>query len=161
MFSLGQFDVPATLRTEPGDHVLFCFGEVDVRVHLVKLSEQWGTGIHAAITQVTTRYVERIRAFCGQRQVKGHIIAAPPPAEKTNPEAVVPVVDALEHRVSRAVLVNDKLAELCRPDINLIDPWGPFRNPDGGLDMTKSDGIVHVADSFREVIRELVLPHFS
>jgi hypothetical protein len=132
---ISQFGMPAELRVSAGDNVIFCFGEVDVRVHLPKLAEQRGVGIDAIITEVITGYVNRIREYCGTRGVHAHVIAAPPQAVPTTLDAIVPTVDAIEDRNARTVKVNELLASLCPPDIVLIDPWHTFRNPDGSLNM--------------------------
>lgn len=161
MHIVGQFGIHADLRVSPDDHVLFCFGEVDVRVHIVQLARQSGVPVDLMCTQVVSRYVERIRTFCVERQVHGYVIAAPPQAVPTTPDAVVPTVDSILERVARTEYVNRELAQICAPDIIVIDPWQPFRNADGSLNMDMSDGIVHCASSFNEKIRDLVVPHFS
>lgn len=160
MHVVGQFGIHSDLRVDAGDHVLFCFGEVDVRIHIPKLAEQSGVSINAMASQVVARYVERIRTFCVERNARGYVIAAPPQAVPTTPDAVVPTVDSILERVARTEHVNRELAQICAPDIVLIDPWHPFRNEDGSLNMNHSDGIVHVADKFNDVIRGLVVPHF-
>jgi hypothetical protein len=161
MHIVGQFGVPNNLQAARGDHVLFCFGEVDVRVHLVKLAQQESVHIDAVISRVVGRYVERVRTFCNDRGAKGHVISAPPQAVPTTPEAVVPTVDTILERCARTDQVNRLLAQICAPDVNLIDMWGPFRKDDGALNMDMSDGIVHVADKFNDIIRDLVCPHLA
>ena len=158
-YQISQMGPPTELRVSPGDHVIFCFGEVDVRVHFCKIAEQRGQSVPSIITEVVTGYVNRIRQFCNERNATGYVIAAPPQAVPTTLDAIVPVVDSIEGRNARTVRVNELLANLCSPDIGLIDPWYPFRNSDGSLNMAHSDGIVHVASHHNELIRDIVVPH--
>ena len=159
--AVGQFG-PPELNLSPGDLVLYVFGEVDSRVHILKIAQQSGDTVEQTIVKLLNAYVEKVANYCGTRGAIPFICACPPPAEKTTPEAVVPVLDSLAERCAREKLINEHLRRICAEHgIHVIDPWGPYRNPDGSLNMALSDGIVHVRDEERGTVRDAVMPHFS
>lgn len=165
MYFVGSTGVPVRSQDfAPGSLGLFCFGAVEARVHLVRYAEEHGLSEEDAAQALVGPYVEKAVDLCRRRSLTPLIAAIIPAADTSlsNPEAAIPQAGSLADVIRRTTLLDAVLHDHAEVRlISFFDPYGPFRRPDGALNMELSDGIVHIADQWHGLVRDEFLKSYA
>ncbi len=141
---------------EPNDTVIWAFGEIDVRCHVVRIADRDGRTIEDVANALADAYVASVLKATGR-----HVIACVTPPSNMGDCPPLPMYGTLEQRTQATLLLNARLKWNCEQHgIPWLDFYWKYANPDGSLDMAKSDGIVHLVDgsAIREAFDQL-WPH--
>jgi hypothetical protein len=142
----------------PGDFLVFSFGEIDCRCHIKKHITD---GHEPIINSIVDMYFARISQIIGRLDgVRTGVYNILPPAEKAvskeNPE--FPFLGSDAERQVYTRYFNDRLRAKCAEFGYLfVDVYDAYTGPNGCLDSSKSDGIVHIQDPIH--LQEFVDKH--
>lgn len=147
----GIDDVP--FAPQPDDTVVWLFGEVDCRCHLVRLSGGASPMLVDRACGLALRYCRRIAEYPGR-----HIICSVlPPSDLANSPAY-PIAGSLKERALATALFNKFVAVYCfcgtSPVTTFCDFHAAYALPDGSLNHALSDGNVHVATEHNQACRD-------
>jgi hypothetical protein len=150
-------EVPDDSRVVPsGSMVLFCFGEIDNRVHLVGQARAQGRSIESIARECAERYFDVIKEYHNQkyRMIVWNAIPSSPAECSPNPE--YPLVGTCAERNRSTAVFNDTLKESCASiDIPFISIFEQLIDA-GGL--TKSeyflDDSVHLSQKAMPIALE-------
>jgi hypothetical protein len=139
------------------DIVIWCFGEIDVRCHLIKQRDLQRISIPALADSLARDYLRSIAAIQAEiAERKTVILAVIPPTDRGN-NADFPKVGSLEERVNARKLLNAALEKYSSEfGFTYLDPYGPFTDPSGGLKLEMSDGSVHCGSTYAPLIVQKV-----
>lgn len=141
----------------PGDDVCFIFGEVDCRCHIGRIADRDNVGRTTVIGELATGYVGWVKSFRESLRIRPIIASVLPPSDSgDNPQ--YPFYGTLDDRISITKRFNLFVKMLCEDhQILFLDLYGHYANPDGSLDVTRSDGGLHVAMEHNGYCREQLL----
>lgn len=130
---------------------VFVFGEIDVRMHIGKQRDETKRELDEIIDILATNYINTILL---NRSLYNNLLcivySVTPPTEFTIPNAKQSFFyGTLEDRVIITKKLNQKLSELCaKNDIPFLDVYEDYANPDGTLNVSLSDGSVHINGNY-------------
>ncbi len=141
-----------------GDTVVFVFGEIDVRCHIGRISEEKNVAVETIIQELAEKYCETIeqnRAFF--KNLRCVVVAVVPPSEnRNNPD--YPFFGKLHDRIAITTALNEALRKECaKRQILFLDCNEQYATPEGKLNPAKSDGHVHIHKQHNIVYREQLL----
>lgn len=149
----------------PAD-AIFCFGEIDARVHFAKYHQQnpqQNRTMEELIGWVVNRYLTAVHQFCIAHYLTGYVcgVIGPIDLATANPNAEIPVDGSLAQRAERVWLANRALAAGCQSlGLTYFDPQQRFCDgPCDSLNPKFSDGIVHLADHLQDQVAADFLRH--
>lgn len=144
-------------RIKKNDYVVFVFGEIDIRCHVLKHRDTQKICLEEIISRLVYAYINTIVINRDLYGIRGIIFGVVPPTNSVfNPE--FPTYGSLEERIVATKMLNAHLEKLCK-DYNLFflnvyddcaTEWGDF-NP------ALSDGNVHIATLHNEFIKQKLL----
>src|SRR5579859_1799316 len=142
------------------DHeiVLFVFGEIDVRAHIVKQRDEKGRDLEEILTSLVTNYINVINA---NRRNYPHITCVvmeimPPTNQCFNPN--IPFFGELSDRAAIAKKLNSKLKDACAQNNILFLPTHEiYAAPDGTLIPELSDGCVHTQHRYNYLLKNRLI----
>lgn len=143
------------LGVRDGDVAVFIFGEVDVRYHIGRQRDQR----HRELTEVTDSLVATYFRTIKQnrenyKNVTCVVVSVVPPCNNGF-SYEYPLHGSVEDRVSVTKALNNSMKNCCQEnDIYFLDIYPLFALADGSLDMSLSDGIVHVNPEYNYWIKE-------
>lgn len=134
-------------RVNDGDKVLFVFGEIDVRCHMVRVDRERGNGIESVATDLASRYTAAVmQASVGLPRSTFAILGVVPPIDPMKPNPELPVVGTLAERIEARETLNRSLSRYSRDRRILYVPFPKsYERPDGSLRRHLSDGHAHIA----------------
>lgn len=141
MYTLGMSTKPMLLEDIPKDDIIcFCWGEIDCRCHVHK-----HLPYKECIDRLVENYVKAIKMNTVDRPHVWVFNVVPPPRKgKVAAEnQAFPFLGSDEERLLYVQYMNEKLREA--PFV-FVDVYGKYCDKDGFLNMTMSDGHVHIAD---------------
>ena len=147
----------AECGVKPGDAVVWVFGEIDARSHIVRQHVEHRRAVDEVIDTLARDYVRGIReverAYAGLRSV---VFAPIPPLDNPNyTSAVLPMFGSIEERVAVTRQLRAALATLCeRHGILYLDVASQFETPRGDLRWELSDHFCHIASGCQAPIIE-------
>ena len=150
MFRIGRDGFDGFLdQSQTYDAVIFVFGEIDVRAHVLRIAAQQSKPVSDVVDALASAYVNRIRDLDG---VAIKVIASVVPPVNTGYAArniAVPVVGTIEQRSEAVSLLNARLQMLsARSGIGYLDIYSAFVGRDGCIPLSKSDYVCHI-DPYR------------
>lgn len=156
-------DVIATALAQvpliPGDVLILCFGEIDVRCHVKQRTDRKPAGVILACWALD--YLDRVAAI----QIEGvrvGVMSVVPPAPRSRADTPsFPVTGSDEDRAAYTAILNRMLAVWCRVrGLLYLDVYSRVVDEHGLLRREFSDGSVHVycaADRVTAALRDLWL----
>jgi hypothetical protein len=137
------------------DWIVWCFGEIDVRNHIIKQRDGQNTTVEKIINPLADNYVQTIFNLAPNNS--NMILAVIPPTDNSN-DAGFPRVGLLYERVHARNKLNTALEKYADQwGLVCCDPWEPFTNQDGSLRADMSDGNVHVGPEYKNLVAGKVL----
>lgn len=125
-----------------GDAVVWVFGEIDVRCHIIRQHRQEGRQLDEVIDLLTRDYVRGILEVRSRYERSRHVVFAPiPPLDNPNyTSADLPVFGSIAERVAVTRQVRHALAALCaRHGLVYLEAPATFETPQGDLQWDLSD----------------------
>lgn len=130
------------------EYVIYVFGEIDVRCHIGRIRDTQNKTLEDIIEDLVLNYFDMISKQPGIPIVTLVI----PPSDK-NPSSSHPYHGTIADRVSIQKKLNIRLEEECKKrNIICFDYNKNFTLPDGSLDHSHSDGIVHIDHKYANLI---------
>lgn len=147
------------------DTLIFVFGEIDVRCHLLRVATSKGWGLERATQDLAQRYVAALAAAreSSPERPKICLLEVVPPIDPLTPNPLLPVVGTLAERLAIWYLLNEALkTEARRSGFTFIRIPKIYRKRDASLKRRYSDCHAHIAKDcteplVRAVERELGL----
>jgi hypothetical protein len=136
------------LALAPGDTLIACFGEVDIRCWAHVHASQRRKDPHAFLAEWASRYLDRI-AGLDTGGARTFVMSVPPPATFGRATSTaLPCQGSDADRALYTRIINSELEKGCaRRGIGWLDIHSLYATPDGMLDQSRSDQCVHIADS--------------
>lgn len=142
---------------QEGDVIIYVFGEIDVRCHILKQRDQ-GRSLDDIIDQVVDRYLDALSANKQQYNSLVTIVCSitPPTDQAENKD--FPIYGTLSERIQVTRDINKLLNKRCKErGFLFLDSYPYYSSEDGDLREELSDGSVHIAIEHNNPIRrELV-----
>ncbi len=130
---------------EPGDYLVFCFGEIDVRCHIYNQVHNEHRKLEEVLSSLTDDYILRIKGIEAKYKIHPVIFGITPPVRELTVEGY-PSVGPYQDRVSYTKLLNASLEkEATSHGILYFDVFNEYALKDGSLNMKYSDGIMHIS----------------
>jgi len=155
-----SFDIEK-YRICDGDTVLFVFGEIDVRCHIVKQRDA-GRGLDEIIATLGSNYINAVMRY---RRKFGNLdcivqLVVPPTDQGYNPK--FPFYGSLEERIKINGLLNEGLKLYCGNNrIKVLDLTDVLSARDGQFDPRLSDGSVHCGKKAFLLVENKLLPKLN
>jgi len=148
------------LQVERGLDVVFCFGEIDVRVHVARQAEKRAVSVEVVVADLVDRYLDALHCISDRPGLRVSVATAVPPQdiEAGSPHAA-PDLSPLPARIAIARTLADTLAAGVRErGLGLIDLHAALRGPDGLMRPAYgSDGIHAYTPEGRRTVADLLL----
>lgn len=136
---------------QQNDYVVFVFGEIDVRWHIGKQRDFKFRSIDEILNTLVTKYIKTIKDYRIQYQ-NIHLIVysiVPPTNNYPHPQ----IYGTLEDRIEITQKLNAKLLEACKKEnLRFLDVYNDYALPDGSLNLTLSDGTLHIGIPFNQAL---------
>lgn len=151
----------ANYGVQANDIVLFNFGDMDCRMHILKQCDRQNKSIDDIITPLVNKYFELI--LLNQQQIKGAICAVMSIIPPCDPCSINPVnhpayYGTLEKRLQVTCAMNSKLAKVCdNLGLLFIDTYHIYSDADGKLPAALSDGNMHINHKFNANLKDYVV----
>lgn len=133
---------------EPGLDVVFIFGEIDVRCHIGRISDETSVSRQELCTQLVDRYLNALEMQRSALDI-GRIVVScvPPPADGAGLDNIdFPVYGTWADRAEITRLLNHSLREGCAArNVLFLDFHSDYSTPEGFIISDLSDGSVHIA----------------
>jgi hypothetical protein len=138
-----------------GDVLVFVFGEIDVRAHILRLCGLTGRRKEDLAAELVEAYVASMgrlgRTLSDVRIVLTSVV--PPAHDHLADTKVLPVHGSLQDRIDVTRRINAALAEAAAEHgFAFLDFFDVFADRRGAMDVRLSDGSVHVAPARTEPI---------
>ncbi len=143
-----------------GDAVIFCFGEIDCRCHIIKhITEE--RSYKDIINDIVEGYFKTIKLNEENlgKKIDVYVFNVVPP---TNKDSILhnneeyPILGTAEERKSYTTYFNQKLKEFCEIyGYGFIDVYDKYTDENGMLDRELSDGNIHIKNG--KYLDEVVL----
>jgi hypothetical protein len=144
-------------RVRDGDTVVWVFGEIDVRCHIVRQHEFLGRDPDEIVTTLVRNFVGRMVELRASYPRLSHVVFAPiPPLDNPDYQSDrFPVHGSIAQRIAARQALVSQLRETCRPvGIPILDIASQFATVRGDLEWDKSDSFCHLAHGFQRGILE-------
>lgn len=138
-----------------GDTLVFVFGEIDVRCHILKQSKKQNISIDEVISKLVNSYLRTIIDYKNlYEQLNVVVFNTLPPIDYIH----LPPYEqygTLEERVIIAKKLNQALKDKCDEyEIKFLDIYNLFSQMDGSMNPDLSDGSVHISPYHNTIIKE-------
>ena len=144
-------------RVRDGDTVVWVFGEVDVRCHIVRQQEFVGRELGEVVDTLVTKFVANMIALQRDYPHLTQVVFAPiPPLDNSNyTSEAFPIHGSIDQRIACRALLVAQLESACRQHHLLFLDIGPqFATARGDLDWDRSDQFCHLGHGFQADILE-------
>jgi hypothetical protein len=131
-----------------GDAVVWVFGEIDVRCHILKQHVEQQRALDEVIETLARAYIRSVLEVARFYPATTHVVFAPiPPLDNPNySSATLPVFGSIEERVAATRQVRDVLRGLCeRHALRYLEAPKVFETERGDLRWELSDQFCHIA----------------
>ncbi|SEI14484.1 hypothetical protein SAMN02799636_05947 [Methylobacterium sp. 275MFSha3.1] len=141
------------IQPEPDDVIIFVFGEVDVRCHMLRIATSKGLSLQAEADDLATRYItaltEAINYF--PHRPKICVMGIVPPIDPLVPNPILPNVGTLAERLVAWFLLDKALAARAhQAGYTFVAIPRSYHSRDGSLKRRYSDGHAHIAKDCTE-----------
>jgi hypothetical protein len=145
---------------EPMDKIVYSFGEIDVRCHIIKQREISKQSVENIISNLAFNYVQKLIEITPDNSKAVALSVIPPTNFGYN--AIFPKVGTLAERIMVRIMLNIALEKYCKDTVlTFVDPYEGFADSNGVLRYDMSDGDVHVGDSFKHIVADKVAGVFA
>ncbi len=146
MHRVGRDKMDFKAFTKPPCVAIFCFGEIDIRMHVYKQVAQEGRDVDEVISKLVNDYVEVIGKQKDHNIIPVIMSITPPNRTEPNPMAVGDNKD----RSIYCAKMNKLLKEACDLNkIEFLDVYDYYKDQDGLLKLELSDGNYHIGNNER------------
>lgn len=137
------------------DTVVFVFGEIDVRCHLIKQHEMRRKDIRTLLHTLVGNYCKTIAAHRSlYKNLTCVVCSVVPPTDNGLDNEKFPRYGSLRQRIMVTQQLNALLQEYCMYNGFLfLDIYAELATTCGDFDITKKDGVVHVNPRCNEFIK--------
>lgn len=136
-----------------GAALVFLFGEVDVRAHILRQRDEAGRALEEIIATLCRNYVQ---TCCLNRDVVPQsrvVICSLVPATSSPVNKALPMYGSLAERIIVTRQINAVLAELCGQNgLHFLKIAHYFSDRCGALSRGMSDGVVHIRQDYSDII---------
>lgn len=137
-----------------GSYLVFCFGEIDVRCHIYDQVHNEKRDLEEVLDQLVKAYVGRVLAIKNDYLIHPIIFGITPPVRNLTVDGY-PSVGPFKERVQYTKLLNLKLKERAAAlNILYFDVCKEYSLEDGTLDMSLSDGLMHIGQNFNTLAKQ-------
>ncbi|MGE0449063.1 MAG: hypothetical protein AB7Q29_05700 [Vicinamibacterales bacterium] len=143
--------LPAVARecgVKSGDAVVWVFGEIDVRSHILRQRNERGRALEEVIGTLARDYVNGILdVHAAHERLRSVVFTPIPPLDNPGYSSVdLPVHGTIEERIDATRRLGSALAELCeRHGLLFLDVSAHYESPRGDLRWELSDYFCHIA----------------
>jgi len=134
------------INAHEGDTVIFVYGEVDCRGHIMKQKRRQNCSIQSIIEKLAANYLKTLIKYKSQyNNVSVVVFNVVPP---TNYGLKPPYIRSgtLQQRVEITKQLNSELKKNCDQNgILFLDTYDHYANPDGSMILSLSDGRMHIS----------------
>ncbi|MDP4025993.1 hypothetical protein Q8W71_25500 [Methylobacterium sp. NEAU 140] len=149
----GIADMVQPVHLGVDDTVIFVFGEIDVRCHLLRVAASKGRSLQEEANDLADRYITALRnAFAGfPSRPRICIMGVVPPIDPLVQNPILPHTGTLSERLVAWFLLNEALrAQAQKYKCVYVEIPARYRSLDGSLKRRYSDGIAHIAKDCSE-----------
>ena len=140
---------------EEGSTVVYVFGEIDVRCHIIKQRDLKNRDLHEIIDSLARNYIATILENQSRYRSLQSIIYNVVPPTHGDFNSDYPIYGSLEDRVKATKCLNATLKSLAKMNgIMFLDVYRDYEDKDGSLRPELSDGNVHINSNYNGRIRE-------
>jgi hypothetical protein len=144
--------IAAEYRVRDGDAVVWVFGEIDARCHIIKREREAGESVDAVVETLVRNFVRGMLEVRHRYPRLRQVAFAPiPPLD--NPDyqsATLPVVGSIEERIAATRRLRAVLAERCaRHAIDYLDASASYETERGDLRWDMSDHFCHISSTYQ------------
>lgn len=145
-------------NVEEGDIAVFVFGEIDARCHIGKQRDLKNRQIDEIIDTLARNFLnciyENKQLF---KRLTCVVVSVTPPTNNAY-NWVYPYYGSLQERADITKQLNFKLQELCASfKFKFLDIHSHYATPEGTLDDSTSDGVVHVNPQTNDQIKQMLI----
>lgn len=138
----------AAIKLAPTDVLVFCFGEIDARVH-IKIQTEYRK-LEEVVGDLVARYLDRVALLNSQGARRVVLSVTPPTTTQRAYNFDVPVEGTDGERVHYTRRLNQLLAEGChKRGLTFLDVYPEYADPNGMLLVPLADECVHIKDTSR------------
>ena len=146
-------NMTVTTKLNDGQNIILCFGEIDIRYHILNHGENFRETIDSMINDFSSYLVSYNNRF------KIHICSILPPVRRFEHEDI-PFVGTDEERRDMTLYFNEKLKEVAEKlNLGFFDLSPIYANEDNMLEVSKSDNIVHAIKTLE--LEEKIKQYFN
>ena len=133
------------INAQNGDILVFVFGEIDVRCHVLKQSEKQEVSVDVIIDKLTDSYLNTALDYKSlYEQLDVVVFNVVPPIDRIH-SPPYEQYGTLEERVEIAKKLNQDLKSKCdRHGLKFLEVYHLFSKEDGSMNPELSDGSVHI-----------------
>lgn len=138
---------------QEGQIVIFTFGEIDARCHIGRQRDLFNRNLEEIIDTLVKSYIDTILINRSLYQKLTCIVFSVTPPTNYNFNPQYPYYGTIEDRVIITQMLNNKLLEICKYfNIPFLDVYKDYANSDGTLNISFSDGTVHIHSAHHQFI---------
>jgi hypothetical protein len=127
-----------TTKIEENQNIILCFGEIDIRYHILKQNKNYKQTIDDMIIE----FYNYMKAYVNKYKI--HICSIIPPMSSKLSEEQIPFIGTDEERRDVTIYFNQKLEDISKKlNFGFFDLTPLYSNDDKMLSVDKSDNIVH------------------
>ncbi|MGH1590622.1 hypothetical protein ACRBEV_22540 [Methylobacterium phyllosphaerae] len=149
----GVTDMLKQIEFEQDDVIIFVFGEVDVRCHMLPIAASKGLSLQAEADDLATRYVKALTDAASQLSYRPRIcvMGLVPPIDPLVPNPILPNVGTLAERLVAWFLLDEALkSHVQQAGYTFVAIPRVYHSSDGSLKRRYSDGHAHIAKDCTE-----------
>lgn len=158
MYSIGKngLDLRA-YGLQDGDVVVFTFGEIDARCHVIKQRDEKGRAIDEILDSLVANYFDVINQNRKVLDVTFVVMEVMPPTNQSfNPE--VPIYGSIQDRVAVTCELNRRLKIACvENEVKFLEIYNICARQDGTLNPKMSDGFVHIHMNYNFHVKQKLM----
>lgn len=131
-------NMEVTTKLYDNQDILLCFGEIDIRNHILKQNENYKHTIDNMISE----FYNYMKTY--ENRYKIHICSIIPPINWSLSEETIPFICTDDERRDMTIYFNQKLKDISNKlNFGFFDLTPLYSNEDNMLSVEKSDNIVH------------------
>jgi hypothetical protein len=145
-----------------GDTVVWCFGEIDVRCHVIRQARLQNTSVDAIVAGSAQTYLRSVDEITREAGRCNTILLAviPPTNQANNPD--FPTVGSLVERIRARVLLNEALErEGAARGFQFLNPYSEFMDPRGALKESMPDSNIHCGPASASIVADQLLQYYQ
>lgn len=140
------------------DILVFVFGEIDIRCHILKQRDKTHQTEGQIIKVIAENYINTIlKNKKKYKNIKCIVCSIIPPVAIDTGDKEFPYYGTLQERIQITKYLNAELIWLCNNNnLLFLDTYRLFANNDGSLNAKYLDDSIHIKCEFNEVVRRML-----